>query len=99
MNTATKNLEDDHVHILKLIEVMERIIGSENPDISHLESIVDIIRNFADGLHHAKEENQFFPVSCKKRIFTLTGTCGSDACMNMSGKGFCKGIAENISSL
>ena len=34
MNTATKNLEDDHVHILQLIEVMERVIGSENPDIS-----------------------------------------------------------------
>ena len=55
MNTAAKNLEDDHVHILKLIDVMNRIIGSDSPDISHLESIVDIIKNFADGLHHAKE--------------------------------------------
>ena len=71
MNTATKNLEDDHVHILHLIEVMERVIGSENPDVSHLESIVDIIRNYADGLHHAKEENQFFPF-LSKRGFSLS---------------------------
>ena len=55
MTTATRNLEDDHIHILKLIDVMETITRSENPDINHIESILDIIRNFADGLHHAKE--------------------------------------------
>ena len=91
MNTATKNLEDDHVHILHLIEVMERVIGSENPDISHLESIVDIIRNFADGLHHAKEENQFFPFLANTRIFHIPGSCGSNGYMNISGQRFCEG--------
>jgi hemerythrin-like domain-containing protein len=97
MNTATKNLEDDHVHILKLIEVMERVIGSENPDVGHLESIVDIIRNFADGLHHAKEENQFFPF-LSKRGFSLTQ--GPVAVMlheHIQGREFVKGIADNIS--
>jgi hemerythrin-like domain-containing protein len=96
MNTATKNLEDDHVHIIKLIEVMERVIGSENPDICHLESIVDIIRNFADGLHHAKEENQFFPL-LSKRGFSLTQ--GPVAVMlheHIQGREFVKGIADNI---
>jgi hemerythrin-like domain-containing protein len=96
MNTATKNLEDDHVHILKLIEVMERVIGSENPDVGHLESIVDIIRNFADGLHHAKEENQFFPF-LSKRGFSLTQ--GPVAVMlheHIQGREFVKGIADNI---
>jgi hemerythrin-like domain-containing protein len=97
MNTATKNLEDDHVHILKLIEVMNRVIGSENPDVRHLESIVDIIRNYADGLHHAKEENQFFPF-LSKRGFSLTQ--GPVAVMlheHVQGRDFVKGIADNIS--
>jgi hemerythrin-like domain-containing protein len=62
MNTATKNLEDDHIHVLKLTDVMEAITRSEKTDIEHMESIIDIIRNFADGLHHAKEENLFFPM-------------------------------------
>jgi hemerythrin-like domain-containing protein len=97
MNTATKNLEDDHVHILQLIEVMERIMGSEKPDIDNLESIVDIIRNFADGLHHAKEENQFFPF-LSKRGFSLTQ--GPVAVMlheHVQGRDYVKGMAENIS--
>jgi hemerythrin-like domain-containing protein len=97
MNTATNNLEDDHVHILKLIEVMERIIGSENPDINHLESIVDIIRNFADGLHHAKEENQFFPFLAKRGFSLSQGPVAVMLHEHVQGREFVKGIADNIS--
>ena len=96
MNTAAKNLEDDHVYILKLIDVMNRIIGSETPDIGDLEGIVDIIRNFADGLHHAKEENQYFPY-LGKRGFSLTA--GPVAVMlheHELGRNYVKEIAENI---
>jgi hemerythrin-like domain-containing protein len=97
MNTATKNLEDDHVHILHLIEVMERVIGSESPDISHLESIVDIIRNYADGLHHAKEENQFFPFLATRGFSISQGPVAVMVNEHSRGRDFVKGIAENIS--
>ena len=30
MNTATKNLENDHIHILKLIDVMKSILTTKN---------------------------------------------------------------------
>jgi hemerythrin-like domain-containing protein len=65
MNKATKNLEDDHIHVLKLTDVMKAVTRSEKPDIEHIEDIIDIIRNFADGLHHAKEENLFISRHCK----------------------------------
>jgi hemerythrin-like domain-containing protein len=97
MNTATNNLEDDHIHILKLIEVMERVIGSDNPDVSHLESIVDIIRNFADGLHHAKEENQFFPFLAKRGFSLTQGPVAVMLHEHVQGRDFVKGIADNIS--
>jgi hemerythrin-like domain-containing protein len=97
MSTATKNLEDDHVHILKLIEVMERVIGSENPDVSHLESIVDIIRNFADGLHHAKEENEFFPFLSKRGFSLSQGPVAVMLHEHIQGREFVKGMADNIS--
>jgi len=97
MDTATKNLEDDHVHILQLIRVMERIIGSENPDITHIESIVDIIRNFADGLHHAKEENQFFPFLANRGFSISQGPVAVMLMEHVRGRDFVKGIAENIS--
>jgi hemerythrin-like domain-containing protein len=97
MNTATKNLEDDHVHILQLIDVMGRVIGSEKPDIANLESIVDIIRNFADGLHHAKEENQFFPFLSKRGFSLSQGPVAVMLHEHELGRAYVKGMAENIS--
>jgi hemerythrin-like domain-containing protein len=96
MNTAAKNLEDDHVHILQLLKVMERVIGSENPDTSHLESMVDIIKNFADGLHHAKEENQFFPFLTKRGFSLTQGPVAVMLNEHARGRDFVRGISENI---
>jgi hemerythrin-like domain-containing protein len=96
MNTATKNLENDHVHILQLIEVMKRVIGSDKPDITHLESIVDIIKNFADGLHHAKEENQFFPFLANRGFSLSQGPVAVMLHEHAQGRDFVKGMAENI---
>ena len=96
MNTATKNLEDDHVHILKLIDVMEHITQTENPDTDHLEKIVYIIRNFADGLHHAKEENLFFPLLAEKGFSPTQGPVAVMLHEHVLGRNFVKGMAENI---
>jgi hemerythrin-like domain-containing protein len=96
MNTSTENLENDHVHILKLIDVMGRIIGTGNPETDHLESIVDIIRNFADGLHHAKEENQFFPFLAKRGFSLSQGPVAVMLHEHVIGREYVKGMAENI---
>jgi hemerythrin-like domain-containing protein len=97
MNTATKNLEEDHIHILLLLDVMKQIAGSENPDVSHLESIVDVIRNFADGLHHAKEENLFFPFLAERGFSSTQGPIAVMLHEHALGRTYLKGIADNIS--
>jgi hemerythrin-like domain-containing protein len=96
MKTATKNLEDDHVHILKLIDVMNAITRSEKPDIEHIESVIDIIRNFADGLHHAKEEDLFFPALESKGFSAQQGPVAVMLHEHILGRNFVKGIAENL---
>ena len=96
MKTATKNLEDDHVHIINLINVMETIIEVEKPDITHIESIVDTIRNFADGLHHAKEENLLFPLLIKKGFSATQGPVAVMLHEHVMGRDFVKGISEGI---
>jgi len=96
METATKNLEDDHVHILKLIDVMGKIIHDKASDINHIESIVDIIRNFADGIHHAKEENLFFPYLSDKGFSTTQGPVAVMLHEHELGRGFVKNISDNI---
>lgn len=96
MNTATRNLEDDHESILQLIDVMEYIITNDDPDLNHLENIVEIIRNFADGIHHAKEEEIFFP-KLSERGFSLDH--GPVAVMlneHRAGRNYVQNISDNL---
>ena len=66
MNTATQNLENDHVNILRLIDVMEKMVMVKSSNIEHFEKVVNLIKSYADGFHHAKEENLLFPMMIKK---------------------------------
>jgi hemerythrin-like domain-containing protein len=96
MKTATKNLENDHIYVLKLTDVMKTIALSGDPDIEHIESIVDIIRNFADGLHHTKEENVFFPALAKKGFSPQQGPVAVMLNEHVQGRAYVKGIADNL---
>ena len=96
MDRATQNLENDHQHILKLIEVMEAIVKITEPTISHLEEVVALIRQFADGLHHAKEENLLFPLMAEKGFSLQQGPVAIMLMDHEQGRTFVKGMAENI---
>jgi hemerythrin-like domain-containing protein len=96
MNTATQNLENDHVHILRLTRVMEKIADSSIPRVEHLESIVDIIRNFADGIHHAKEEHLLFPLLEEKGFSSKQGPVAVMLSEHDSGRTYVRGLAEGI---
>jgi hemerythrin-like domain-containing protein len=97
MTTATQNLENDHVYILRLIEVMERITESLDPNVDHLELIVRVIREFADGLHHAKEEQLLFPLMVQKGFSNQSGPVAVMLHDHAEGRNFVTGMAENIS--
>jgi hemerythrin-like domain-containing protein len=98
MNTATKNLEDDHVYILLLTDVMEQIVQSNDPDLESIEEIVDIIKNFADGLHHAKEEEHFFPFLEGIGFSTTQGPVAVMLHEHEQGRNFVRGIVDDISA-
>ena len=97
MTTATQNLENDHVQILRLVEVMERITEYTNPNLEHLELIVKIIREFADGIHHAKEEQLLFPLMVQKGFSNQTGPVAVMLRDHLEGRHLVKEMAENIS--
>jgi hemerythrin-like domain-containing protein len=96
MNTATKNLEDDHIHVLKLTDVMKAVANSSKPDVKHIEEIIEIIRNFADGIHHTKEENLFFPALESKGFSAEQGPVAVMLHEHIQGRSFVKGIADNL---
>lgn len=96
METATKNLENDHVYILKLIDVMEKISMETEPDASHFELVVHLIRNFADGLHHAKEEKLLFPLMVQKGFSNEQGPVAVMLNDHEEGRTYVKGMANHI---
>lgn len=96
MKTATQNLEDDHVHILKLTDVMEQMTYNNDPDPADLETIVDIIRNFADGIHHAKEEDLLFPLLSKRGFSMHQGPVAVMMNEHVTGRNFVAGMTDNI---
>jgi hemerythrin-like domain-containing protein len=96
MNTATANLENDHIHILKLIDVMEKITQQSEANPEHLNTIVNLIRSFADGTHHAKEENLLFPKMVEKGFSFQQGPVAVMMNDHVEGRNYVKGIADNI---
>jgi hemerythrin-like domain-containing protein len=96
MNSATHNLESDHVSILELIDVMEIMATAPSPSVSDLEEAVDLIRNFADGLHHAKEESLLFPLMAQRGFSLQQGPIAVMLSEHTQGRNYVKGMSENI---
>jgi hemerythrin-like domain-containing protein len=96
MKTATQNLENDHVSILKLIDVMNIMVKLPDANVSHLEEVVELIRKFADGLHHAKEENLLFPLMAEKGFSMQQGPIAVMLMDHEQGRAFVRGMADQI---
>jgi len=92
----TANLENDHVYILRLCDVMEKMAQAGNIDPEHLERVVSLIRNFADGLHHKKEEDLLFPKMAEKGFSPLQGPVAVMLHEHEEGRKYVRGIADNI---
>lgn len=93
---ATTNLENDHVYILRLCDVMEEMAQSGIADPAHLERVVSLIRNFADGLHHKKEEDLLFPKMAEKGFSPVQGPVAVMLHEHEEGRNYVRGIAGNI---
>jgi len=96
MDTATKNLGNDHVHILRLIDVMEKMIILKSMNIDHFETVVNLIKNYADGFHHAKEENLFFLLLSERGFSIQQGPVAVMLNEHVQGRNYVKGMSEGI---
>lgn len=99
MNTATQNLENDHVHILRLTDIMLEMVEQKCTETDHFELVVNLIRNFADGLHHAKEEELLFPLLGEKGFSPEQGPVAVMLMEHVQGRNFVKGVSDGIAEL
>jgi hemerythrin-like domain-containing protein len=75
---------------------MEKMSQAESIDPGHLERVVSLIRNFADGLHHKKEEDLLFPKMAEKGFSPLQGPVAVMLHEHEEGRKYVRGIADNI---
>jgi len=64
MKNVTKILSEEHQHILKVIDVVleecEQMENGKEINSNFFKDVIYFIKNYADGFHHAKEENILF---------------------------------------
>lgn len=96
MKTATQNLEHDHEQILRLIDVMFVMSERKASSANDIEKVIYLIRNFADGLHHAKEENLLFPAMVTHGFSEEQGPIAVMLSDHVQGRKFVKGMVEGL---
>lgn len=96
MDTATQNLENDHVFIIRLTHILLAMVEKKSTDIAHFELVINLIRNFADGTHHAKEENFLFPLLGEKGFSPEFGPVAVMLHEHKEGRNYVKATVEAI---
>ncbi len=100
MNDSIKILMDEHKIILKVIENIENeceeIKKGKPIDKEFFKEAVDFIRNYADKLHHSKEEDILFKEFCKNEENLHCNPVEQMLYEHDLGRGFVKGIEEGI---
>jgi hemerythrin-like domain-containing protein len=61
-----------------------------------VEEIVYLIKNFADGLHHSKEENILFPFLETRGFSAQSGPVAVMVHEHILGRNYVKGISEGL---
>ena len=68
--TPTQTLKDEHVLIVKMLDIVavcgERVKQGDFADLETILQAADFFKNYADGFHHAKEEDILFPLLAGK---------------------------------
>lgn len=63
MNKIMAELHQDHIHLARLLNMLNRhvkvLLNDGEPDFVMMIDIVDYIRNYSDLFHHPKEDNVY----------------------------------------
>jgi hemerythrin-like domain-containing protein len=97
---ATEELMNEHTAIRLMLDIMDnaldRIEGGEEPRLGDLDEIMSFLTTFADGCHHAKEEEYLFPAMERAGLHRTSGPLGVMLAEHDRGRALVKGMAEGL---
>lgn len=80
MGKATQDLREEHESILYVLQILDKMLESDNRDTENLlryyGEVVYFLKIFADQCHHGKEENYLFNALVNKGITNEGGPVG-----------------------
>lgn len=97
---ATDILVEEHRIIVKVLACLQKIVeeaesgGKLNADSAN--QAIDFFRNFADGCHHAKEEDRLFIVMQEHGVPREGGPIGVMLMEHDDGRRHVRGMSKNV---
>jgi hemerythrin-like domain-containing protein len=94
--SPTEILKSEHRVIERVLDAVERFAARDRIDAESFRQAIDFLRNFADGCHHAKEENVLFPRMEAAGIPHEGGPIGCMLDEHTHGRSLIARMAENV---
>ncbi|HEY1340204.1 MAG TPA: hemerythrin domain-containing protein [Bryobacteraceae bacterium] len=96
----TDILSQEHRRIEARLDALEREIAAAERGGPFrrvfFEEALDFFRDFADGLHHAKEENLLFPRMAERGVPVEGGPIGVMLSEHEQGRAYLRAVRENL---
>lgn len=92
----TEVLKNEHRVIERVLDALERFAADERIDAATFHRAIDFLRNFADGCHHAKEENVLFPRLESAGVPRAGGPIGCMLDEHTQGRALIRAMADNV---
>jgi len=96
----TEILSQEHRAIESRMDEMEEQLRGLTPGQPFprrfFDDALDFFRNFADGCHHAKEENLLFPRMKQRGVLEQGGPIGVMLAEHDEGRSYLKAVRENL---
>ncbi|MFQ5637694.1 MAG: hemerythrin domain-containing protein [bacterium] len=97
---ATNILYEEHRIIIKVLECLQKILDSANEsgklDALAARNAIDFFRNFADGCHHAKEEDRLFVAMQENGIPREGGPIGVMLMEHDLGRKYVRAMSNSV---
>lgn len=91
-----ESLKAEHRVIERVLDATEQMLADGRIEAAYFTPMIDFVRNFADGCHHAKEEDQLFPALERAGIPRTNGPIGCMLDEHVQGRALIREIEANL---
>ncbi len=89
-------LKSEHRVIERVLDATEQMLDAGRIEKPFFTGVIDFVRNFADGCHHLKEEEQLFPMLEQAGVPSRNGPIGCMLHEHEMGRSLVRAVEKNL---